>query len=68
MQDPWVGDRHYISMVVRFSLSMNGSYTPGCVVDRGCDRPIESYVVHLPCVGQIEPSLEGGEGYVFDPS
>jgi hypothetical protein len=41
-------------------------YTPGRVVDRGCDRPVESYVVYFPCVGLVEPGLEGGEDYVSD--
>jgi hypothetical protein len=40
---------------------------PGRVVDGVCDRPIESYVVHPPCVGLAELGLEGGEDYVFDP-
>jgi hypothetical protein len=38
-----------------------------CVVDHGCDRPVESYVVHPPCEELVEPSLEGGDDYVFDP-
>jgi hypothetical protein len=61
MQDPWVGGRHYISVVLRYCLSANAPYTPGCVVDRGSDRPVKSYVVHPPCVGLVEPSLEAGE-------
>jgi hypothetical protein len=67
MQDPWVGGRHYVSMVLRYCLSVNAPYTPGHVVDHGCDRPVESYVVHPPRVGLVEPSFEGGEDYVFDP-
>jgi hypothetical protein len=39
----------------------------GRVVDHGCDRPVETYVVHPLCVGLVEPGLEGGEDYVFDP-
>jgi hypothetical protein len=39
----------------------------GRVVDHGSDRPVESYVVHPPCVGLVEPSLEGGKDYVSDP-
>jgi hypothetical protein len=49
MQDLLVGGRHYVSVVLRYCLSANAPYMPRCVVDRGCDRPIESYVVH-PCV------------------
>jgi hypothetical protein len=67
MQDPWVGGRHYVSVVLRYCLSVNASYTPGCVVDRGCDMPVESYVVHPLCVGLVKPGLEGEEDYVFDP-
>jgi hypothetical protein len=67
MQDPWVGGRHYVSVVLRYCLSANAPYTLGRVVDRGCDRPIESYVVHPPCVELVEPGLEGGEDYVSDP-
>jgi hypothetical protein len=66
-QDPWVGGRHYVSVVLRYCLSANAPYTPGRVVDRGCDRPVESYVVHPPCIGLVEPGLERGEGYVSDP-
>jgi hypothetical protein len=61
MQDPWVGGRHYVSVVLRYCLSVNAPYMPGHVVDRGCDRLVESYVVHPPCVGHVEPNLEGGE-------
>jgi hypothetical protein len=45
MQDPWVGGRHYVSVVLRYCLSANALYTAGCVVDCGSDRPVESYVV-----------------------
>jgi hypothetical protein len=37
------------------------------VVDRGCDKPVESYVVHPLCVRLVEPDLEGGDEYVSDP-
>jgi hypothetical protein len=67
MQDSWVGGRHYVSMVLRYCLSANAPYMSGRVVDRECDRPVESYVVHPPCVGLVEPGLEGGEDYVSDP-
>jgi hypothetical protein len=60
MHDPWVGGRHYVSVVLRYYLSMNAPYMLGCVVDHGCDRPVESYVIHPPCVGLVEPYLEGG--------
>jgi hypothetical protein len=66
MQDPWVGGRHYVSMVLRYCLYENAPYTPGHVVDHACDSPVESYVVHLSCVGLVESGLKGGEDYVFD--
>jgi hypothetical protein len=46
MQDPWVGGRHYVSVVLRYYLSANAPYTWGHVVDRRCDRLVESFVVH----------------------
>jgi hypothetical protein len=67
MQDIWVGGRHYISVVLRYCLSVNAPYTSGRVVDRRCNKSVESYVVHRPCVGLVEPGLEGGEDYVSDP-
>jgi hypothetical protein len=67
MQDPWVGGWYYVSVVLRYCLSMNAPYTLGHVVDHRCDRPIESYVVYPPCVGLVEPGLKGGEDYVSDP-
>jgi hypothetical protein len=67
MQDPWVGGRHYVSVVLRYCLSTNAPYMTRRVVDHRCDRPIKSYIVHPPCVGLVEPSLKGGEDYVFNP-
>jgi hypothetical protein len=59
MQDPWVGGRHYVSVVLRYCLSSNAPYTPGRVVDCGCDRPVESYVVQ-PRVDLQNPVLKEG--------
>ena len=42
-------------------LPTNTPYIPGHVVDRGCDTPIESFVVHSPNIGQIGYSYEGGQ-------
>jgi hypothetical protein len=61
-----VGVRHFVSVVLRYCLSANAPYTSGHVVDRGCDRLVESYVIHPPCVGLVELNLEG-EDYVSDP-
>ena len=41
-----LGGWHYVSMVLRYSLSTVALYMLGLVVDRGCDTPIESDVVH----------------------
>jgi hypothetical protein len=41
-----LGSRKYVSMVLRYNLLEDSPYTPGRVVDRGCDRPIESFAVH----------------------
>jgi hypothetical protein len=44
------GGTYYVSIVLRYYLSMNAPYMSGRVVDRGCDRPVESYIVHPLCV------------------
>ena len=49
----WMGDQQQVSMVLRCSLSANASYILGSVVDRGCDTPVESFVVHTPSVGRV---------------
>jgi hypothetical protein len=48
---PWVGGRDHISVVLICYLSMNTLYILGHMVDRGCDSPIESFVVHSPNIG-----------------
>jgi hypothetical protein len=62
-----LGGTYYVSVVLRYYLPVNAPYMAGRVVDRGCDRPVESYVVHPPCVGLVEPGLKGGDDYVSDP-
>jgi hypothetical protein len=44
--ESWVGGQHCVSVVLIHCLLANALYTPGYVVDRGCDIPIESFVVH----------------------
>jgi hypothetical protein len=51
--------RHYVSMMLRYCLPMDALYTLGHVVDRGCDTPVESFVVHSPFVEQVELDCEG---------
>ena len=46
-----VSGRYCISMVLVRCLPMNTPYILGHVVDRGCDTPIESFVVHSPNIG-----------------
>jgi hypothetical protein len=48
---PWVGGRDHVSLVIICYLPTNTLYILGYVVDRGCDTPIESFVVHSPSVG-----------------
>jgi hypothetical protein len=62
-----LGGTYYVSVVLRYYLPVNAPYMSGRVVDCRCDRPVESYVVHPPCVGLVEPGLEGGDDYVSDP-
>ena len=51
--------RHYVSMVLRYCLPADAFCTLGHVVDRGCDTPIESFVVHSPFVEHVERDCEG---------
>ena len=53
--------QHYISVVLKYCLPTDAFYTLGHVVDRGCDTPIESFVVHSPFVEQVEPGCEGSQ-------
>jgi hypothetical protein len=41
-----LGSRKYVSIVLRYNLLADSPYTPGRVVDCGCDKPIEYFVVH----------------------
>ena len=55
-----VSGQHCVSVVLIYCLPMNTPYTPGHVVDHGCDTPIESIVVHSPNIGiQVGSSYEG---------
>jgi hypothetical protein len=47
-KDPWVGGQHCVSMVLIRYLPMDSPYILGYVIDRGCETPIESFVVHSP--------------------
>ena len=49
--DPWVGGRHCVSVVLIRCLPADTPYILGHVVDRRCDTPVESFVVHSPNIG-----------------
>jgi hypothetical protein len=49
-----LGSRKYVSMVLRYNYLAYSPYTLSCVVDRGRDRPIESFVVHPPSIRLVE--------------
>jgi hypothetical protein len=53
--------RYYVSVVLRYCLSTNALYMSGHVVDCGCDTPVEFFVVHSPCIEQVEPRLRRKE-------
>jgi hypothetical protein len=46
-----VSGRHYVSMVIIRCLLADTPYILGNVVDRGCDTPVESFVVHSLNIG-----------------
>jgi hypothetical protein len=53
----WVNCKDSVSVVLILYLSAIPPYMSGCVVDRGGDSTIESFVVHPPppCIGQVKP-------------
>jgi hypothetical protein len=53
--------RHYVSMVLRYCFPADALYMLGHVVDRGCDTPIESFVVHSPCIEQVTSVTKEGK-------
>ena len=50
-----------ISVVLKYYLPTDALYTLGHVVDRGCDTPVESFIVHSLFVEQVEPDYEGNQ-------
>jgi hypothetical protein len=57
--DPGVSGRRCVSVVLIRCLSADTPYIPGHVVDRGCDTPVESFVVHSPNIGQVGSTYKG---------
>jgi hypothetical protein len=46
---PWVSDRHYVSVVLRYLFICGCHYMSGHVVDRVGDNCVESFAVY-PCI------------------
>jgi hypothetical protein len=62
---PWVSDRHYVSVVLRYLLICRCLYMTGRVVDRVGDTCIESFAFHPAYILMlVEPGLEGEEDSV----
>jgi hypothetical protein len=55
----WVSGQHRVSIELRRCLPVNAPYILSHVVDHGSDTPVESFVVHSPNIGQVEPGCEG---------
>jgi hypothetical protein len=51
----WVNGKDSVSVVLILYLSAIEPYMSGPVVDRGGDSTIESFEVHPPCIGLVEP-------------
>jgi hypothetical protein len=60
-----VGGRDHVSVVLICYLPANILYILGHVVDRGCDTPIESFVVHSPNIGHRSRAQLRRKGEVF---
>jgi hypothetical protein len=52
--DRWVSGKYCVGMVPISYFPVITPYIPDRVVDRGSDSPVESFVVHLPSIGQAE--------------
>ena len=52
-----VSGRHCVSMVLIRCLPTDTPYIPGHMVDRGCDTPVESFVVHSMNIGACRVRL-----------
>jgi hypothetical protein len=50
-----VNGKDSVSVVLILYLSAIAPYMPGRVVDRDGGSTIESFVVHPPCIGLVEP-------------
>jgi hypothetical protein len=51
----WVKVIYSVSVVLILYLSAIAPYMSGLALDRGGDSTIESFAVHPPCIGLVEP-------------
>jgi hypothetical protein len=64
----WVNSKDSASVVLILYLSVIAPYMSGHVVDRGGDNTIESFAVHPPCIGLVEPyTVWVVSSFVLDP-
>jgi hypothetical protein len=56
-----VSGRHCVSMVLIRFLPADALDIPDRVIDRGGDSLVESFVVHLPFVGQVGRGCDGSQ-------
>ena len=54
-----VSGRHCVSMVLIRCLPVDTPYIPDHVVDSKGDSLVESFVVHLPSIGQVGRNCDG---------
>jgi hypothetical protein len=52
--DRWASGKYYVGVVPISYFYAIAPYIPDRVVDHGSDSPIESFIVHLPSIGQTE--------------
>ena len=57
--------RHCVSVVLIRCLPADAPYILGHVVDRGCDTPVESFVVDSPNIGEVGSSYEGSQALLL---
>ena len=60
-----VSDRHCVSVVLIRCLPVDAPYILNHVVDRKGDSLVESFVVHLPSVGQVGPGCDRSSQAMF---
>ena len=60
-----VSGRHCVSMVFIRCLPADAPYIPDRVVDREGDSLVESFVIHLPFVGQVGPGCKGSQALLL---